>query len=973
MTRLSTTAGDLARLGFSRSGELAPLVDELEITTESLRRIAETGDPDSVLIALHRLSAEVPVMEQIWADEARLSRVCAVLGASSALSRHLISVPADLEVLAEEPVQSTAAEIRDRLLTGLGFPECAGRAPDDYSQLSLPSGRDELRLVYRRELLRITSRDLSAESPYELVDSIAQELSDLADAVVQCALALARGDVTGHEKVRFSVIALGKCGAQELNYISDVDVLYVYEPQDGASEPEAMEIATRIATALAKNCSAYTATGSIWQIDAALRPEGNAGPLVRTLESHCAYYEKWAEPWEFQALLKARPMAGDLELGNQFCEMVTPKVWNVGHEVGFVLDTQAMRRRVTALIPPKEADREIKLGRGGLRDVEFTVQLLQLVHGRANKAIRSAGTFPALRSLVENGYLGRSAGEELEEAYRIMRVLEHRVQLLRLRRTHLIPDNETDKRILDRLIGQDSWELWRSTASKVTELHTRAFYSPLLQAVSELTTDEINLDHDAALDRMRALGFVDGEAGLRHIAALTSGVTRRAVILRQLLPAMLGWLAEGPNPDLGLLAFRQLSEALGDSPWYLRAMRDEGSMAKRAARLLSTSRFLIDLLERDPAAIQLLMRADDLRPRDLDELHESVGRIIGRHQQADQAINAVRAFRRRELLRLGVGDILGMTSLGDLGVGLSDLASATIEAALRLAASEVDDAPAIGVVALGRWGGRELSLGSDADAMFVVAADEDLQSANQIILRARELLSRPGPDAPLLLDLGLRPEGRNGPLVRTLESYRNYYASWGEIWESQAMIRAGYGAGDRYLVNQLLEIIDDFRWPPNGLSEDEILTIRRIKLRMQNERIPKAVDPAKHLKLGPGGLSDVEWTVQYLQLQYSYQVPQLRTPNTLNALQVAEEYGLVDHECAVHLADAWNLASRIRNAILNVRGRAQDTLPANARDAAAVAMILGYERYGASRLAEEWARVSRLASKCVEKIFWGEA
>ena len=271
----------------------------------------------------------------------------------------------------------------------------------------------------------------------------------------EAALAVARDEVgPAGRKCDSAIVALGKTGGQELNYVSDVDVLYVGEPAlDEAGEPacssgEAITVATKLVGALTRVCSAYTAAGTIWELDAALRPEGKAGPLVRTLASHLTYYQKWAKNWEFQAMLKARPMAGDRALAQDFVDLVSPMVWRVAENDQFVSETQAMRRRVIALLPPREADREIKLGAGGLRDVEFSVQLIQLVHGRADDRVRQAGTLAALAKLIEHGYVGRSDGGDLDAAYRLMRLLEHRIQLEKMRRTHLMPDDELSLRRL---------------------------------------------------------------------------------------------------------------------------------------------------------------------------------------------------------------------------------------------------------------------------------------------------------------------------------------------------------------------------------------------------------------------------------------------------------------------------------------------------------------------------------------------
>ncbi len=327
---------------------------------------------------------------------------------------------------------------------------------------------------------------------------------------------------------------MGKCGGHELNYVSDVDVVFVFEPAElesgeRADESAALRAATQLASHLMRVCSDQTREGTIWPVDANLRPEGAHGPLVRTLASHRGYYEKWAKTWEFQALLKARPVAGDLALGQAYIEAIEPMVWSAAERDGFVTDVQAMRRRVIDHIPAHEAERQIKLGSGGLRDVEFAVQLLQLVHGRADPTLRDGATLSALARLISGGYVGREDGEKLHEAYAFLRTLEHRVQLHQLRRTHVLPEDEASLRRLGRSLGHFSEPVvqldkqWRYHRREVRRLHEKLFYRPLLGAVAKLPGSGARLSLEAAGARLAALGYADPKAALRHLEALTSG------------------------------------------------------------------------------------------------------------------------------------------------------------------------------------------------------------------------------------------------------------------------------------------------------------------------------------------------------------------------------------------------------------------------------------------------------------------
>lgn len=984
MTRISTAEGNLARLGFGDPHRAAAILDgwydELADSCDHLiAEILASADPDLAISGLERLVGERPgLLTELGVDGVWSRRLIGILGASVALNQHLGVHPLDADVLRGPIGRRDAAALRRTLL------DAVGADPDAASPVADPSRSDDLRLVYRRELLRIAARDLTAEDALEELPEVAGELADLADATVETALALARGEVPGWECARLGIVALGKTGGQELNYVSDVDVLYVAEAAlDEAGEPvcdtgRAVTIATKLVGALARVCSAHTAAGTIWQIDAALRPEGKAGPLVRTLASHAAYYEKWAKNWEFQAMLKARPMAGDLSLAQDFVDLVRPMVWLVAENDQFVSETQAMRRRVISLLPAREADREIKLGAGGLRDVEFSVQLIQLVHGRADDRVRQRGTLPALAALIEFGYVGRADGKDLDAAYRLMRLLEHRIQLEKMRRTHLMPTDELNLRRLARSVGLGGPDelrgRWRDATRRVLGLHQRLFYSPLLEAVARIPSEAVRLTSHGAEVRLRALGYADPKAALRHIAALSQGLSRQAEIQRQLLPAMLGWFTAGPNPDHALLAFRQVSEAMGRTHWYLGTLRDGGAMAERLARILSSSRYTVDLMMRAPQSVGMLMDNESLRPRDRGEIVAEMRASARRHAELEVAVQHIRAVRRRELLRIAMADLLGLIDLATVGIGLSELFSATIDATLEVVRRRFEWSPRIAVIALGRWGGGELSYASDADAIFVIE-DSDrpdaTKIATQVVSELRAALSKAGPDPALDIDVDLRPEGKGGPIVRSLASSIAYYERWSSTWEAQALQRAAHGAGDLELSTALLRAIDLVRYPAGGLARQEVHEIRKLKARMEVERIPRGSDPLRNTKLGPGGLSDVEWAVQLLQLEHADALPALRTTSTLAALAAAEEADLISTEDAAALRDAWTMASGIRNAIMLLRGRASDTIPNNPREASAVAQLLGYDKGESSVFLDEYRRRARRARLVMDHIFWG--
>ncbi|WP_022918778.1 bifunctional [glutamine synthetase] adenylyltransferase/[glutamine synthetase]-adenylyl-L-tyrosine phosphorylase [Ruania albidiflava] len=1059
MVRPQTLTGALARAGFADTARAAELLADPALqgaddgaATRLIGALGAVADPDRALLALVRLAETEAELGTLLADGgatggAALSpadggggggevtspadggavagggtspagggasdtesdpsprtsgpaRLLALLGASSFWGDYLVAHPDQVAVVLDEaapapgPGPADAAQLRTALLTSVGadphapVPVAAVRAAD--------GGVDELRRAYRHQLLAVAAADLASPDPQALLPRVGGALANLAAAALDGALALARAELADHGAgVRLAVLGMGKTGGMELNYISDVDVVYVAEPVEGTSEEEALPVATKLAATLARMCTMPSREAPLWEVDAALRPEGKNGPLVRTLDSHLAYYRRWAKTWEFQALLKARHVAGDARLSQDYLDALQPMVWTAVEREHFVEDSQAMRRRVEEHVPPVEADRQIKLGRGGLRDVEFTVQLLQLVHGRVDESIRQANTLAALAALTDAGYVGRDHAEQLGSCYRFLRVLEHRVQLARMRRTHLLPTDRHELTVLARAACVDGGEAdallarWRSVRRQVRTLHEDLFYRPLLPQVARLSASDVTLDPDRAKQRLRGIGYRDPAGAIRHISSLTEGVSRRAAIQRQLLPVLLGWFAEGSDPDGALLAFRKISDSLGTTHWYLKLLRDSGAAAERLAHILSGSTFAAERIARLTEAVTWLDDDADLAPRPREAIESSMSAMVARRRQAGQRPElAVRFVRRRELTRAAIADVLTGVPVATCAQAISPAAEVAVVGALGIAQRSataklaLDEVPSrFLVVAMGRLGGAEIGYGSDADVMFVhdplPGADEDVAQrwALEVATTVPALLGSTGSEPPLAVDADLRPEGRQGPLVRTLASYAEYYARWAQGWERQALLRARAIGGDVHLGEQFRELIDPLRYPEGGVDARELRELRRIKARVEAERMPRGVPATHHLKLGRGGLADVEWTAQLLQLQHADAHPELQVTGTLAALAAAVQAGLLSARQAGALSEAWELATRLRNANVLATGRTSgariDQLPGERSVLVRVSRLLGYRAGHADDLEQDWLRAARRARRVMEDVFYG--
>ena len=963
MTRERSTLQVLAKAGFSDLGAAQQRLAELGWEPELF---AGSADPDASLAAClaMREAHPGPWAKLVKSAHARES-VIVLTGMSTGLTDFLVRRPEQWSLFTDDLTVLPPAH---------GWVELFGSVTRDLEPAEAVAA---LRVQYRRNLCQLALFDARSADAREVLPQVAACLADMAGACLEIALDIARRQHSLPARdVPLSIIGMGKTGARELNYLSDVDVIYVTEVPEGAESEKVLQGATLLARETARNVMEFGHEPGLWEVDANLRPEGKDGALVRTLDSHLAYYDRWASDWEFQALLKARPLAGDVSLGQRYVDALSPLVFSASGRPGFVEQVQRMRERVTSTIPADQVERQVKLGPGGLRDIEFTIQLLQLVHGATDESIRQRDTLGALRALSKAGYVGRAEADEFDGAYRTLRLLEHRIQLGAMARSHVMPDTEEELRLLARRTGLAETasgisDVWRSTRRDVRSLHEKLFYRPLLSAVASLDEAGGSLTSSQAALRLGASGFVNPEGALHHLAALTQGVSRRAAIQRALLPVILQWLAEGTDPDGGLLAFRNLSDNLGEAYWFLRMLRDSSGAAQRLTRVLSTSGFVQKLFARVPEGAEWLDDDDDLVPRGAESLLEEVQATLQRHQaDPDTAAQALRTFRRRELLRLALGSILGVSETSTTASGLADLAQAHVEGLLTLARHGITGVD-FAVISMGRLGGREIGFSSDLDVLWVYRDTGAGEEAGQLAEAIVRDVKKYGEDVlfPLELDAGLRPEGKNGPLVRSLEAYQQYYERWALGWEAQALLRADHCAGDRALSEAFLEMAAPYRYPEE-FGADQARDIRRIKARVEAERLPQGTDPSRHLKLGRGSLSDVEWLIQLLQLRHGHAHPEIRTPATLEALSALGNCGLLPAEDAQQLEAAWTLASGLRTALALFGENSTDVLPDDRAGLEGAARLMGYPPLSASVLEDEYLRTTRRARAVFERAFY---
>jgi glutamate-ammonia-ligase adenylyltransferase len=881
--------------------------------------VERSSDPVAVRLALDRIDSAHPSFEdRVEEDPSLRDAVIAVCGASRSLTMLLEVDAGALDILSD-------LEARPALDA---------------------SNPDALRRWKGREYLRIAARDLMGLDELEVT---VEAIAALGRDVLQGAASL----VDTPEPL--VVVGMGKLGGNELNYASDIDVMFVGDGDGHAAAQRA-----RALLEIARRC---------FRVDVNLRPQGRDGPLVRTLASYEAYWDQWADAWEFQALIKARAVAGDPELQAKFDEASASHLWRHVFSADDLRAMRTMKARVEQEMVRKGLeDREVKRGRGGIRDIEFAVQLLQLVHGGLDAALRSPNTLVALREMAAGGYVDQDDASALADAYCYLRKVEHRLQMVDELQVHSIPDAPDAQVRLARTMGyRDTGEadavdhffsdLGRHQAT-VRSIHERLYFRPLLEAFAALPL----LTRPGATEaRLAAFGFTSPDRARVAVRELTSGLTRSSRLMQQMLPLLLDWLADSPDPDQGLLSLRKLASGSQRSTELASLFRDSPEAARRVCALIGASGMVADAVMHNPDLIARLPDFEQLRTRPKPALVESARKALAWRDDVDERQSGLRRWKERHLVGITARDVLGEADVATVGRDVSALAEASLEVALEA----LDASLPFAVIALGRFGGAELSYASDLDVLFVYEGPTpaDFAEAEKLATAVRRFVGGATPSARLWeVDADLRPEGKQGPLARSVEGFATYFSRWALVWERQAMIRARPVAGDMALAERFMALLDDFVWG-RGLSDDEIREIRRIKARVERERIPPTDDPKFHLKLGRGSLSDIEFTAQLLQLQHD-----VRAPATITALDLLREHGVLEPADHATLIEAYRFCERTRNRLFLTSGGPSDALPQQPERMRVLARALDTTP---TDLREDYRRVTRRSRAVMERLFYG--
>jgi len=1047
----------------------ARLAEMLRLAAPDLARrlpelLASAADPAMALAGCERLLEVTPgatTLGTLAVDQ--LADLFTVIGGSQSLTNTLHSAGGPwvelFRACAAAP-RRTAPEHERHLRAAVGEPW------ETFSE--------RLRQHCHREYLRIGLADLAGR--YD-VDTTMVELSELAVGLFGAAYHWARrhlhdqyGEfVTGSPQHPgpvddaddrlgaqdpFVVLALGKLGGGELNFSSDVDVMYLYasEHEETVGGPrgtlQAREFFTRLAELITRTLQEVTPAGFAFRVDLRLRPEGVNGPIVNGLNDALIYYEAYGQTWERSALIQARPIAGEPDLGERFLSEVRPFIYRRYLDYTTIADMQDMKARVETQMGDKVGRGNVKLGRGGIREIEFLVQVLQLVHGGRDERVRGRGSLPTLAKLTQAGYLPAEEGEALMQAYRFLRNVEHKIQIVHQLQTHTVPTDGRERETLARRLGYRAdgaaAQLWADLdrhRDRVRRAFEKLFYEPAAETRRAADAEVIELlqtldNREASIRRLQALGFTQPETSYDDLLLLRDGPPSaparagRKKVLYEIAPSLLRIILQSADPDLALRNVVTFISSVGARTSFLALLRENPATLRMLVGLFGGSQFLANAFIRRPELLDTLVRADLVRVhRTPEDLGTELQALLPRDGDFEESLEVLRRFRNQEFLRIGINDLQSVLRLGEVSAELTTLAEVCLRSACTIAARDIcarygcAELPGqMVVLALGKLGGRELNYNSDLDLIFVYDEAQPSPLAdglNQHVVRdgsqktcaASQRRTGPGatagaqPPSPLAdglnqhvvatavnsrmqrpegqrssgasagaqplpvsvheffsklaqrlitvlqvttregivyrIDTRLRPSGHSGPLVSSLDSFRRYHETSARLWERQALIKARPVAGTPALQERVSAIVAAFVYRA-PLSAEDVREIRRLRWRMERE-LAKESHERVNIKTGRGGLVDVEFLTQMLQLHYGAREPRARIGNTLGALEALAQIGVLPAEDHALLADGYRFLRRVENSLRLAYDRPVEDLDRARMELRPVAKRMGYD------------------------------
>jgi len=875
-----------------------------------------------------------------------------------------------------------------------------GLAPVIGEAVSVDEFARALRHYKQCEFLRIGARDLFPSVP---VEETMRELTALAEASLEVAYRFSRSEVekdfgplrlpSAEKKNHFVILGMGKLGGKELNFSSDIDIIYLYEEEEEEEGERqggcrgkiaARGFFTHLAEMITRVMGEVTEEGFVFRTDLRLRPLGRNGPLVQSLHSALLYYESWGQCWERSALIKARPVAGDRELGRRFLRDIEPFIYRRYLDFTTIEELRHMKMRIQReLLSPQNKERNIKLGYGGIREIEFFTQALQLVNGGYEPRIREHNTLRALELLARYGYIPASEQSRLSRDYRFLRDVEHKIQMVQEAHAHSIPEGKEEELCLARRLGYSRrkgknerklfWQDYRSHTASVRRAFDRLFYEAQKKMSSESRagTGAIwnDLDQEELiLEELKRLGFRDPHKAYHNLLAARDGEPysppspRRLKVMRTLGPALMAEIVKSSDPEQALFNLAEFSHRIGARTGFLSLLAENPKTTRLLISLFASSQFLTDLFLKRPELLDSLIRVDLTRlQKTKEEMSRELSASLAEIDDVESELNALRRYKAEELIRIGLHDLGETLELEEVLHQLSDLAEACLEGGLRLSLQEMEknfgkvEGGKFVILGMGKLGGKEIDYNSDLDLIFIYDAPEESRSdgGRPARLDAHEYYARLGQklitflSAPTeegivyKIDLRLRPSGRFGPLVSSLPAFRHYHQTSSELWERQALIKARYVAGDRTLGKEAEKVVEGFAYG-RGLKEEGIAKIHYLRMRMERE-LAHENHSQFNLKKGKGGLVDIEFLTQMLQLSHGYRLVRVRQRGTLEALRALHYHKIIRKADYHLLSEGYLFLRRLDHRLRLLRDQSIDILEREAEQLHGMAQVLGYK------------------------------
>jgi len=959
-----------------------------------LKNIRDSAHPEQALNQAERFFCRIKDPEEIFRifqqKKHPLRILCTVFGASPFLSGILIQDPDLFSWLIEDAVWNSSPEKGPLIQEILN----ACRGISDLKQ-AYPA----LRRIKQREMLRIGAKDLTGSSDFS---ETTRSLTTLAEAAIEAAYQTAdrfmkirygrpmMEDPSGTPReCRFAVLGMGKLGGAELNFSSDIDLLYLYESDQGETTGVSDAYGgvqgsmgdhlyfVRLSEALTDMLHANTEDGFVFRVDLRLRPEGSQGPVASSLRTFELYYESFGRTWERAALTKCRPVAGDLSFGKEFENMVRPFVYRKYLDYEAIDEIKEMKKKILKKLGQRTSRGDnIKLGRGGIREIEFFIQALQLIYGGRITWIRERNSLRALHRLCDKELITYEDFSSLSKAYIFLRDVEHKLQIENQLQLQTLPTDPSRLEQLARRCGARDLRNFLQDLdghrSRVQRLFENLFYEKERGLGEEDSPVHDILSEDPEVEEVHRhlslLGFQNPHIAYKNIILLKEGPpyahtsSRCKVLFRKIAPALLKEVSSSPDPDMALNNLERFVSIYGAREIFYGLLGETPPFLKKIVFVFSMSSYLSNLLVRHPDTIEVLIGEDLMHPEPPSEiLFRTLMQGMKKISSSPERMDLLRRFKHLEEMKIGLRDILMDTDLLETSQALSRLADACLETAYTLAMEELvktygspqnplgEDA-GFAVMGAGKLGSEELIYGSDLDLIFVYSEGGECSGHGKITNkdfftrlagRITAILSTMTAEGMAYrVDLRLRPQGEAGPLVQSLEGFHEYLDQSIQPWERQALTRVRFCAGDKKTGERLRSLITEtlFHHPPDPELHKKVLEMR-MKIEQEKARQSEAL---LFFKTGAGGLIDIEFLVQYLQLRYGYENPEIRFPGTLRILNTACRLGFLSEEDAALLKASYLFLSRLESRTRIVQDRPITSLSSDPGKNRALALRMGY-------------------------------